>query len=132
MREFMLLVRNEIDHQESWSSEQHQRFLKACETYIGKLQKAGKLKAAQPLAREGTIISGTPGAWQAGPITGTRDVIVGYYHVFAEDLNDAIVIAKGNPEFAFGTTARVEVRPVKTKEATSDYVYPAGETQPLV
>jgi hypothetical protein len=28
-----------------------------------------------------------------------KEVIVGYYHILAEDLNDAIAIAKGNPEF---------------------------------
>jgi len=42
----------------------------------------------------------------------------------AEDINDAIAIAKANPEFAFGTTARVEVRPIKMKEETTSFVYP--------
>lgn len=57
MKEFMLLIRNEIDHQASWSQERHQQFLKSCETYIGKLMQDGKLKIAQPLLREGIIIS---------------------------------------------------------------------------
>ena len=57
MKEFMLLIRNEIDHQASWSAEQHQQFLKQCETYIGSLTKEGKLKSAQPLVRERKIIS---------------------------------------------------------------------------
>jgi len=49
----MLLIRNEIDHQASRSPEQHQKFLKKCEDYIGNLTKEGKLKSAQPLVREG-------------------------------------------------------------------------------
>ena len=49
MKEFMLLVRNEIDHQAAWSPEQHRQFLKKCEEYIGNLTKEGKLKSAQPL-----------------------------------------------------------------------------------
>jgi hypothetical protein len=53
MKEFMLLIRNEIDHQAGWSSEQHQQFLKKCEIYIGKLKKEGKLISAQPLIRGG-------------------------------------------------------------------------------
>jgi len=124
MKEFMLLIRNEIDHQASWSSEQHQQFLKKCEDYIGNLTKAGKLISAQPLVREGKIISGSKGAWKDGPFNETKEIIVGYYHVLAEDLNDAIAIAKGNPEFEYGTTARIEVRPIKTKEEGTGFVYP--------
>lgn len=128
MKEFMLLIRNEIDHQASWSSEQHQQFLKKCEDYIDQLTKEGKLKSAQPLVREGRIISSLKGAWKEGPFNETKEVIVGYYHILAEDLNDAIGIAKRNPEFEYGTTARIEVRPVKMKEESTGYVYPKVTT----
>ena len=48
-------------------------------------------------------------------------------HILAEDLDDAIAIAKGNPEFEYGTTARIEVRPIKMKEETTSYIYPTVE-----
>jgi len=124
MKEFMLLIRNEIDHQTSWSPEQHKQFLKKCEDYIGNLTKEGKLESAQPLVREGKIISGSKGAWREGPFSETKEVIVGYYHILAKDLNDAIGIAKRNPEFEYGTTARIEVRPIKMKEESTGFVYP--------
>ena len=124
MKEFMLLIRNEIDHQANWSPEQHQQFLKKCEDYIGLLKKEGKLISAQPLVREGRLISGSKGAWKDRPFNETKEVIVGYYHILAEDLNDAMAIAKGNPEFEYGTTARIEVRPIKMKEEDTDFVYP--------
>jgi hypothetical protein len=127
MKEFMLLIRNEIDHQAGWPAEQHQQFLKKCEDYIAELTKEGKLKIAQPLVREGKMISGSKGAWKEGPFDESKEVIVGYYHVLADDLNDAIAIAKRNPEFEYGTTARVEVRPVKMKEETTGFVYPETE-----
>jgi len=41
----------------------------------------------------------------------------------ANDMNDAIAIAKGNPEFEYTPTAKVEVRPIKTKEKTG-FAYP--------
>jgi hypothetical protein len=88
MKEFMLLIRNEIDHQALWSPEQQQQFLKKCEVYIGDLMKEGKLKSAQPLVREGTMISGSKGDWKEGPFNETKEVIVGYYHLLAEDLNE--------------------------------------------
>jgi hypothetical protein len=122
MKEFILLVGNDIDHQAAWSPEQQQRFLNKCEQYIGNLIKEGKLKSAQPQPREGEIIPSLKGAWKDEPINAAREVIVGYYDIFAEALNDAIVIAKGNCEFEYGTTARIEVRPTKMKNRSIVYV----------
>jgi hypothetical protein len=113
-----------MDHQSGWSSEQQQQFLKKCETYIGALKKEGKLISAQPLVREGMIISGTKGAWKEIPFNETKEVQVGYYHIRVRDMAEAISIAKENPEFEYGTTARIEVRPIKMKETSTGYVYP--------
>lgn len=124
MKEFMFLIRNQIDHQVEWTTEIHQSFLKKCELYITNLKNENKLISAQPLVREGTIISGTSGAWKEVPFNETREVQVGYYHIFAENMDDAISIAKRNPEFEFSSTARIEVRPVKTKETTTGFNYP--------
>jgi hypothetical protein len=127
MKEFMLLIRNGIDSKTTFSTERDQAFLKSCEVYIENLKKNGNLKKAQPLIREGKMISGSDGAWKESPFSEGKDVIVGYYHILAKDLDEAIAIAKGNPEFEYTTSARVEVRPIKTKEATTQYVYPKGE-----
>ena len=97
MKEFMLLIHNEIDHQASWSPEKHQQFLKKCEDYIGNLTKEGKLKSAQPLVREGKIISGSKGAWKDVPFNETKEVIVGYYHILAEDLERGYCHRKREP-----------------------------------
>lgn len=129
MKEFMLLIRNEIDHQQGWSSEKHQQFLKACEKYIGNLKSNGNLRIAQPLIREGKMISGSTNAWKDGAFSDSKEVIVGYYHIFANDLDQAIEIAKQNPEFEYSTTARVEVRPIKMKEETTGFVYPETEKE---
>ena len=51
-------------------------------------------------------------------------MIVGYYHILAKDIDDAIEIAKGNPEFEYGVKARIEVRPIKVKEETTGFTYP--------
>jgi hypothetical protein len=124
MKEFMLLIRNEEDHMATFSPEQHQEFLKKCMVYIENLKKEGKLIGAQPLVRQGKMISGSKGAWKDGPFNETKEVIVGYYHIRAKDIDEAIAIAKGNPEFEYGTTARIEVRPIKMAEETTGFVYP--------
>jgi hypothetical protein len=127
MKEFMLLIRNEGDGKASLSPDKQQQFLKACRVYIEKLMEKGNLKSAQPLVREGKMVSGTPGAFKEGPYNETREIIVGYYHILAKDLDQAIAIAQQNPEFAFNKGAKIEVRPIKMKEESTSYSYPAGK-----
>jgi hypothetical protein len=124
MKEFMLLIRNEIDHQASWTPHRHQQFLKACEAYIGDLKKEGKLISAQPMDRQGTMVSRVQSQWKEGPFHEGKEVIVGYYHILARNLNDAVAVAQRNPEFEYSSTARIEVRPIKMKEETTGFVYP--------
>lgn len=127
MKEFMLLIRNGADSKNTFSAKENQAFLEACMVYIEKLKKNGNLISAQPLVREGKMISGSEGAWKEGPFSESKEVMVGYYHILANDLDDAIAIAKGNPEFAYTKTARIEVRPIKMKEESTSYVYPQGK-----
>jgi len=123
MKEFMLIIRNEGDGKSALSPEEQQQFLKACQVYIEGLMKNVNLKAAQPLVREGKMISGTPGAFKDGPYNETKEIIVGYYHILAKDLDEAIAIAKRNPEFTFIKGAKIEVRPIKTKESSTSFEY---------
>jgi hypothetical protein len=126
MREFMLLIHNNADSKLLFTDELEKEFLDACRVYIEKLKKNGNLVSAQPLVREGVMLSGVEGKWEKAPYRESKEVIVGYYHIMADDLDDAITIAKGNPEFAYTTTARIEVRPIKMKEEATEYVYPKG------
>jgi hypothetical protein len=124
VKEFMLIIRNKIDNFSALSPDQQQQFLKKCMDYINDLKDRKKLIEAQPLERQGKMISGSKGKWQEGPFNESKEVIVGYYHILAEDIDEAVTIAKANPEFEYGITARIEVRPVKVKEQTTGYVYP--------
>src|ERR1041385_3423010 len=119
MKEFMLLIRNSGEQKDNMPEEEHKKFLDGCRNYIDDLKKNGKLIAAQPLVREGKIISGTPGKWKEEDFNSSEEVQVGYYHILANDLEEAISIAKRNPEFVFSSTAKIEVRPVKMKEQTT-------------
>ena len=55
-----------------------------------------------------------------------KEIQVGYYHIFAADLDEAVAIAKRNPEFRYTATAKIEVRPIKAMEEDTGFVYPAG------
>ena len=122
--EYMLLVRNKIAHLAHLSATENAEFLDACRTYISKLKADGKLIAAQPLVREGVILSGNGTDWATSPFNEAGEVQVGYYHILADSFDEAVEIAKGNPEFRYTDSARVEVRPIKGKEQSTGFVYP--------
>ncbi|HEX3024269.1 MAG TPA: hypothetical protein VHP12_03575 [Chitinophagaceae bacterium] len=125
MKEFKLFIRNQKDNFSKLNSEDQSQFLKKCEIYINRLKSNGKLLGAQPLVREGKIISYENDAWlELEYDAAGSEVIVGYYHILANDMAEAIEIAKQNPEFEYSRTARIEVRPIKTKESTTGFVYP--------
>ena len=120
----MLYIRNYGDGKASLSADQQLAFVKKCEVYIDKLKKENKLLAAQPIMREGCIISKSNDSWKATAVDPTKEIQVGYYHIMANNIDEAIEIAKQNPEFEFVASASIEVRPVKMKEERTDYVYP--------
>lgn len=124
MKEFMFYIRNEKDAKKSLTEDQHLAFIKQCETYIGILKSENKLIAAQPIIREGVVLKKTQKGWTEKDITTDKETQVGYYHILATDMEEAIKIAKDNPEFAYVPSATIEVRPIKTKEIETGFVYP--------
>jgi hypothetical protein len=125
MREFMFFIRKANNNSVTMPADKHQEFLKACETYIGELKQEGKLLSAQPIVWEGKIIAGKGDTWKEAPINESGETIGGYYHILAADLDEAIKIAKANPEFQYNEGTRIEVRPLKMKETTTGFVYPS-------
>ncbi|MBV4358377.1 YciI family protein [Pinibacter aurantiacus] len=123
-QEFMLYIRNAGDAKAALSADEHLAFIKQCEVYIGELKAKGKLIAAQPIVREGFLIAKNGNNWVSKPIDPGKEVHVGYYHISANNIDEAIEIAKQNPEFAFVPSATIEVRPIKTKEMETNFVYP--------
>lgn len=123
-QEFMLYIRNAGDAKAALSADQHLAFIKKCETYIQLLKAENKLIAAQPIVREGYIISKNENAWTQIAINPSKEVQVGYYHISASDMDEAIEIAKNNPEFEYVPSATIEVRPIKLKEEQTNFVYP--------
>ena len=106
MKEFLLLIRTEEDHFNLLSPEEQQQHLQKVMDYMGGLMKSGRLKSAQPLDMEGVIVSGGTGKLKDGPYNETKEVIAGYFLIQAEDLDEAIRIAKENPVLHDSRSAR--------------------------
>ncbi|MGN6533022.1 MAG: YciI family protein [Ginsengibacter sp.] len=123
-KEFMFYIRNAGDAKAALSADQHLAFIKQCEVYIEELKSKGQLIAAQPIAREGFILKKTDDNWTETAVDPSKEVQVGYYHITADNIELAIEIAKQNPEFAFVPSATIEIRPVKTMEIETNFIYP--------
>jgi len=124
MKEFMFYIRNEKDAKKSLTEDKHHAFIKKCEVYIGKLKSENKLIAAQPVAREGVVLKKSGNNWTEKDIIADSEIQVGYYHILANNIEEAIKIAKDNPEFEYVPTASIEIRPIKTKEVETGFIYP--------
>lgn len=112
MKEFMLLIRSEEEPKADLSPEQLQQHIEKVGGFIKKLTNEGRMKSAQPLEMEGKLLSYKDGRIVDGPYNETKEIISGYYHLLANDLEEAVEIAKQDPRFEEGIW-RVEVRPIK-------------------
>lgn len=119
MQEFMIFIKTKGDHLAGLSPEQQQQHVKKIGRYIGGLMESKKLKAAEPLDMSGAIIHRNKGVFKDGPFNESKEVIVGYFHVVAESLNEAIEIAKENPMFE-DTEGSIEIRPIKQMPELND------------
>jgi len=122
MKEFMLLIKKQKTDEDIVSEE----FLKACENYIKALKHDGRLISAQPIEEKNNMILSKDKSWKIVPVKDTKEVVGGYYHLLAKDLDDAIAIAKANPEFEYHPQSRIEIRPIKTMEDSSGFIYPTN------
>jgi hypothetical protein len=108
--EYLLLFRGN-DWYNALSPEQLQKAMTDFKAWFDRLTEQGKLKAAQPLVREGKIVSGKNGRIVAdGPFAESKEAIGGYFLLSVSGLDEAVAIAKTCPSLEYGT--QVEVRPV--------------------
>jgi hypothetical protein len=111
MKEYLLILRTEGNVWTDLSPEQLQSHLEKGGAYIGNLIKEGKLKNANPVDRGSRLISGSGGSLKDGPFNESKEVIAGYFHIVAKDMDEAVAIAKANPIFNDIPT-KIEVHPM--------------------
>ena len=112
MKDFLLLIRTEGDVWTSLSPKQLQDHIEHGTAYFGKLMKGGKLKSAAPVDKGSRIVTDQNGIMKDGPFNETKEVIAGYFHIVANDIQEAVEIAKANPIFRDIPT-RIEVHMMK-------------------
>jgi hypothetical protein len=111
MKEFLLILKTEGSVWKDLSPEKLQKHMEHGTAYIGKLMKEGTIKSAQPLAEGSRIITGSSGNLKDGPFNESKEVVAGYFHIIAKDMDEAVSIAKANPIFNDIPT-KIEVHPM--------------------
>jgi len=112
MKEFMLFIYTVGDHMAEMSPEQQQQHVEKVGGYIQNLAKEGTLKGAQPLEMTGVTITGHNGTFHDAPFNETKEVIGGYYHLVANNIDEVVEIIKKDPRFE-DSEWKIEIRPVR-------------------
>jgi hypothetical protein len=108
--EYLLLFRGDAWYTKM-SPEQLQKAMNEFKTWFDRISEQGKVKAAQPLVREGKLVSGKNGRIVAdGPFAESKEAIGGYFLLAVSTLDEAVAIAQSNPILEYGS--QIEVRPV--------------------
>jgi hypothetical protein len=107
--EYMLLFRS-LHWDKGLSPEEIQKVMGQWNAWLERLTLQGKVKGAQPLEREGKIVSGKGRMVADGPFAESKEAVGGYFLLEVESLDEAVEVAKECPALEYGVT--VEVRPV--------------------
>ena len=108
--EYLVICRGWDAHaHKSLSPEDIQNALKQVYAWFERLSDKGKMKSGHQLAPEGKILSGRKGVMDA-PLAESKEAVAGYWFIYADSLEEAVEIAKGDPGLEYGQI--IEVRPI--------------------
>ena len=109
--QYMFLVRGSSCDAGGLSPEQMQAQMQEVYAWIDGLTKKGVMTAAQPLTREGKLLSGKGGSVISDGIAAeSKEAVGGFFIVNASTMDEAVSIARTSPGFNYG--AILEVRQI--------------------
>lgn len=109
MQKFILIVREDLSAMRRKTTEQRFAGSPDMSGWVNDLVKAGKYITGQPFAIAGAYVS-QHNVEGEGPFLQDKDGVSGFDLIYAEDLNDAVAIARNCPMVKIGMAIR-EVRP---------------------
>lgn len=112
MEKFMLIFHGGSDiAPEMKTPEAMQLHMQKWFTWIEKLRKEGRYEGGEPLEPRGKFVSGPNKIVTDGPFAESKELVGGYFIVNAKDLDDAVALTEGYPDFIFN--GKVQVRPIQ-------------------
>ncbi|HMC27412.1 MAG TPA: YciI family protein [Verrucomicrobiae bacterium] len=128
-KEFILFFRGS-QWDKDLSPEEIQNAMGQFMGWFERLREEGRLKAGQPLERQGKIVSGKKGRTVAdGPFAESKEAVGGYFLLTVADIDEAVEIAQQCPILEYGST--VEVRPVAEQCPTCEQHGIETHTRPV-
>jgi len=108
--EYLLLLRN-TQIEKRLSLNEMEEAMRQFNDWLDRWNRAGVIKAGQPLSNEGkTITAANPRTMADGPFPEAKEAVGGYILIQADSMEEAMKVASEWPLLAYG--AFVEVRPV--------------------
>jgi hypothetical protein len=109
MKEFLLLLREDLNAYKGMSREDMQSDIDMHMRWVEELAKNGNFKHGNPLSADGKFLKPNNAATD-GPYVEGKEGVSGFYFLLANSLEEATEIAKGCPTLKAGGT--VEVREI--------------------
>lgn len=113
LNEYLLLSRGKWDA--ARSPEEIQAAIDAFYAWHATLVAQGRFKRGQRLAKEAKLVTAT--GIKDGPFTEAKEVVGGYWFVYAASLDEAARIVADNPCIAHGLA--FEIRPIEPEQASA-------------
>ncbi len=112
MKDYLLIIKTEGSVWTDLTPEQLQKHMEHGGVYIGNLMKEGILKNANPIEKSGSrIVTENNGILNDEPFNDDKELVAGFFHSTAKDIDEAVSIAKENPIFNDIST-KIEVHPL--------------------
>ncbi|MDN5212207.1 YciI family protein [Fulvivirgaceae bacterium BMA12] len=110
MKNFMLLLREEIEETQKLPPQEFQELVAAHMNWVQELTEKGIFKGGEGLEYEGKTIKNATRVVSDGPFIETKECVGGYYIIQAADIDAAVEIAKNCPCIKY--PGSIEVRAV--------------------
>jgi hypothetical protein len=105
MEKFMLIFHGGISH--TSTPNEMQENMGKWMAWVDQLAKAGKYDSGEPLLPGGKLITGHAKNVTDGPYTEGKEVVGGYFIIKAADMEEAVSLCEGYPDYAIGGTIQV-------------------------
>ncbi|MEM9887165.1 MAG: YciI family protein [Bacteroidota bacterium] len=114
MKKYLLLLHEDAEQLKNLSPKEMETLVGAHMAWAEKLGTTGHLIAGEALAEKGVQITGKESIVKDGTFLEVKEMIGGFYYLQAENLEQAIELAKGCPCHVWG--GRTEIRPIMEYE----------------
>ena len=114
MKQFLLLLHEDIEKLNELSPKDMEELANAHMNWAKKLAEAGHLISGDGLHEKGVLITGKDCVVKDGPYLESKEIIGGYYLLQANNLETIVELAKECPTHHYGGTT--EIRPIMEME----------------